>query len=404
MRKTLPNIVSFLLLTSILTGCGSWGGQYDKADYTIYGNNRAIPVNQLGTVPYDMDIKNIWSIDPYKYQSNIKVDDKKITSHTYTFYGNTVFVLDDNGVLSAYHLETNELYWQRKMSFEKTILAPYIKAVNGVIVMGIGNVVYGIDAESGAIFWLKKIPEGINSAISASRGIVLLQTDSYLSYAINAKNGNILWTHQAHKRSISFAYTSPFYVQGDNAYVLYPSGDIHALELNTGHVLWTSSLGANVWDADANVSGAYTNEIIGVGTNLYIGSSNGMVHAIRNTNGSPLWSRTISSNTNMTALGNVLYIAGNDSVLRAISTEYGNEFWSVNLDKILKRDDVSVLYTHFYKGKIILFTKRGEIIVLSIDTGGVIAIHNSIPVIERPMNKVGKMILLDSNGNLKAYK
>ena len=404
MCKALPNIVSVLLFASILTGCGNLVDQYDRAGYTSSVKGRAIPNNQLGALPHNTDITNIWSIRPHKYESDIQIDDKNKTPQTYTLYGDTIFVLDDNGVLSAYHLETNKLYWQKKFSFKKTILSPYIKAVDGVVVIGVDNMVYGVDTTSGGIAWSRNLPDGINSHISARKGIALFQSDAYASYAIDIKNGDILWRHQARKNAVSYAHTASLHLRGDNAYVVYPLGDIYALDLKTGRVLWAKSLGMPIFAIDANILGSYTDEIVVVGENIYIGSGNGIVYALNHKNGAALWSKTISSNVNMTAVGKVLYIVGKDSVVRAVSANHGDVFWSVNLNEIVKRAETSILYTHFYKGKIILFTKMGEIIMLSIDTGVLIAIHNTIPVIAPPMNKVGKLILLDGNGNLKAYK
>ena len=404
MRKTLTDIVSYLLCASVLTGCGNLGDQYDRGDYTSSVTGLPIPNNQLGVLPHNMDITNIWSIHPYKYQSVIQIDDKNKASHAYTLYGDTIFVLDDNGVLSAYHLETNILYWQKKFSFENTILSPSVKAIKGVVVVGGGNKVYGVDIASGDIAWSKTLPDGINSHISANRGIALFQSDAYVSYAIDTKTGDILWTHKVSKNTVSYAHSAALHLLGNNVYVIYPLGDIYALDLKTGRVVWAKSLDLSIFGVDAKISGTYTNEIVAVGDNIYIGSGNGRIYALNHKTGTALWSKNISSNVNMTAVGKALYIVGKDSLVRAVNANNGDAFWSVNLNKIVKRDEITILYTHYYKGKIILFTKMGEIIILSIDTGGLIAIHSSIPVIAPPMNKVGKMILLDANGTLKAYK
>ena len=171
-----------------------------------------------------------------------------------------------NDSMLAINYETGKLIWARQFTKEDifTIYAASgpdydigssanLFQVDGKDIVGIGvksGTYYALDAETGAIVWMRMITGGsslggIISASAYANGMIFVSSNVGLggpahTVALNAKDGNIMWMHE----SPDVVYGGVAHANGV-VYVGTNAGSVFALDGAKGTMLWVDTTMAN---------------------------------------------------------------------------------------------------------------------------------------------------------------
>ena len=147
-------------------------------------------------------------------------------------------------------------------------------------------------------------------------------------YALNAKNGKLIWETTTGGGVISSpAVANGIVYVGSNDHKLY------ALNATTGKKIWT-------YTTDGEVG----SPVVKYGV-VYIGSSDHKVYALNAQTGKKIWTHTTDDNTipgpKLAVADGIVYTASNDGgslrggVLYALSAANGKKLWSYQIDEMI---------------------------------------------------------------------
>lgn len=223
---------------------------------------------------------------------------------------------------------------------------PALGVVDGRATVFVGSfdrLVYALDAATGEVRWKYTTGDGVFSAPvlwhDGEKLVVFAASNDREVYALDAASGRRLWSSalEAWRPTLGGArLTSPCLTRIGGADALVVGAWVHdaslgastqraslvALSARDGKTLWTTQLGDNELTAPVCAD------------RVYVGSSNGNLHALENETGKPLWNHTehdgIRSAPAVARLddGTALIITGSRyGEVRALDAASGTERW-----------------------------------------------------------------------------
>ncbi|MDH5786647.1 MAG: PQQ-binding-like beta-propeller repeat protein, partial [Chromatiales bacterium] len=154
--------------------------------------------------------------------------------------GEQIVVADHFGLVRAFDAVNGERLWQ--MDLGRTINAGAGYA-EGVLLFGGDAEVFAIERSSGRLRWSQEISSEVLAApVAEGDTIVVHAVDGSIS-ALNRHDGAILWRHHENVPSLTLRGTSrPLIVNGSRVVVGGAAGQVVALELQSGNLLWSSAV------------------------------------------------------------------------------------------------------------------------------------------------------------------
>ncbi len=289
-------------------------------------------------------------------------------------YGDRIFQLADDGVLSAIDKRTGHPFWNRQLG----VLSASTPAVDGKTVYATvlsrdphsqGGRVAAVDYTTGAIRWSRNLPSPSESSPLLDHGRLYFGSQNGTVYALNARNGNVIWTYHA----AGAVKASPTLSSG----VLYfgdYSGQVQAVSERTGRRLWRSGsegalLGSGTFYSTAAV--AYGR--------IFLGNTDGRVYAYDASTGSLDWAYQTGAYvysspavTNAPGWGPTIYVGSYDGNFYALNARTGHVEWSYNAHGRISGSPTII-------GRIVYFADLGthRTIGLGISTGRVLFTMNT---------------------------
>ena len=170
-----------------------------------------------------------------------------------------------------------------------------IAAEDGVLYVVVGfGFVYAINSSNGDIIWKRNISVPLRGSPTLGNGKVFFISILNQTYALDKKDGNIIWVHSGVPEITSFlGGTSPA-LYNKTLLSPYSSGEVYALDTNSGRVLWNKKL----VKARSRLSLVKLNDIhsrpIIDGRKVYLSGSGGKLMSVDINTGSNIWSREFS--------------------------------------------------------------------------------------------------------------
>jgi len=120
-----------------------------------------------------------------------------------------------------------------------------IAAADGKIFVTSGlGVIEALDAQTGVSAWRKKLATPLHSAPTVSNGRLFAVTDDNELFAVNSATGDVLWTYQGIVESARMLTAPSPAVVEDVVIAPFASGELVALRVQNGVVLWQDALSA----------------------------------------------------------------------------------------------------------------------------------------------------------------
>jgi outer membrane protein assembly factor BamB len=247
-------------------------------------------------------------------------------------YGQAIFQLADNGVLSALDKRTGRILWTRSLgrlsasSPAVTFNTVYVTILYSGHPKSPGRI-YALDSANGAVRWWHGLPSPSESSPLIDRGRVFFGSQNGTVYALNDSNGDLIWTYHAH----AAVKASPTLADG----VLYfgdYSGRLQAVSERSGRALWVSrSEGALLG------SGTFYSTAAVVYGRVFLGNTDGRIYAYDASSGKLDWAVQTGAYvyaspavTNAPGLGPTIYLGSYNGTFYAINARSGRVSWKFN--------------------------------------------------------------------------
>lgn len=250
--------------------------------------------------------------------------------------GGMVYAMDAAGIVSAHsEADIDDVKWTDATGRPKRVndvLGGGLAVADGVLyaTTGAGNL-RALDATSGAVKWSVSVGAPVRAAPAVAEGLVLVLTADNQTLAYDITNGQPRWSHRGLSETAGyFALTSPVISEGI-AVVAYSSGELFALRLETGSVLWGDTLSGGVrTKAAATFGGIDASPIVQEGV-VVAASASGQMQASALINGRPLWQQRIGVHATPWSAGNVMYVISDTHDIAAVLKRDGAVRWATSL-------------------------------------------------------------------------
>lgn len=284
-----------------------------------------------------------------------------------------IFLLDASGILTAYYLSTKDKIWERRVfarKYLKNYQNPKIGYFNNQIFAIAGtNEIAAINAKSGEILWSKSISSiPISTPASDGKSLYVTTTDNK-TYALDTTDGKLLWTSSGiNKTTAIFGAADPV-IYKNSLLVSYSSGEIYALNKNSGDPLWSQDLNLNkAINSDFYLNDIDATPLVKNGLIYSIGNG-GLMMAIDAKNGNYLWKKEIAGISDFWAIDDFLYVINNDNKLIALYKKTGAIKWTLQLPNFKNKKDPETKF--IYNGiimagdKLLISDSRGSLLIAS---------------------------------------
>jgi outer membrane protein assembly factor BamB len=267
----------------------------------VAGYGKIYSANRIGDVyAFDLDTgKKVWHAD---LQKNSSSDSFFASSKSALLAGgptigmNKVFIGSENGEVYSLDADSGSLVWQAQVKGE-VISAPAVD--NGTLVVNSASgILKAFDATEGTEQWKieQDVPaltlRGVSSPALAGGGAVIGSSDGTLTVFI-LESGQQGWTVEVGEASGStelervIDIDSKPLIYGDKVYAISAKGNLVALDLRSGRMLWKRQYSS-------------FRQLSMSGNNLFLTDVKGHVYAIDRANGLERWSQLALTNRSVT--------------------------------------------------------------------------------------------------------
>jgi outer membrane protein assembly factor BamB len=220
----------------------------------------------------------------------------------------------------ALNASTGGLMWEFYIGGYGVYSAPAV--ANGVVYVGVGSgMVYALDAGTGALLWKSKAGVSVATSPAVADGMVYVGSD--VLYAFDAGTGALIWTYTNGDKYVG----TPAVADG-RVYVAsccaYNTSNFYAVNAKTGTLIWTFP----AWLDDSGVP-AVANGVV------YVATADGTVHALEADTGALLWEYATGFNnshsTSPSVANGVVYSAWENGTIYALDAGTGILLWKDTL-------------------------------------------------------------------------
>ncbi len=327
--------------------------------------------------------------------------------------GGRVFAMDAETAVSAFDAKTGKLLWEVELTPEDEDdghISGGIAYEDGRVFVATGFAqVIALDAGNGSEIWRQTVGGPLRSAPTVRNGRVFVVTVDNKLHALDAVNGGSLWTHTGITEIASLLGGGSPAVDGGVVVVPYSSGELVALKVENGRLLWADSLAsARRSAAVSTLSHIRGRPVIDRGR-VFALSIGGLMVAIDLRTGRRIWDREIGGLESPWVAGDYLFVLSNNSELVCLSRRDGRIHWVRALpryeDEEDKEDPIVWSGPILAGDRLILAGSHGEVLSVSPYTGKILGseeMPDGIPV--APVAADRSVYFLSDDAELLAYR
>ena len=268
-----------------------------------------------------------------------------------------IFVMDGENQVSAFDANTGAEIWDHKVTvtlkgktregkagiFER-ITDPFnagdsggkdkeavgggIAAADGKIFVSSGlGVVEALDAQTGASVWRKRLTTPMHSSPTVSNGRLFVVSDDNELFALNSATGEVLWTYQGIIESARMLTSPSPAVVDDVVIAPFASGELVALRVQNGVVLWQDALSsAGRQTPLSSLNDIASGPVVADGYVIATAQS-GIMSAFDLRNGQRIWSQPAGSLGYPWVAGDFVYTVTTGGEVVCMSKTSGSVVW-----------------------------------------------------------------------------
>ncbi len=306
--------------TSVGSGIGDFYSNLHPAwqDSTVYAADRRGTVKAVNAD----DGKEIWSVDLSEKTGFFSSNRPALLSGGVTVSGAHVYVGSEKAQVFALNTSDGSIAWQTKAAGE--VLSRPVVSDGLVLVHTSNGQLQAMNETDGAVAWTVNLDIPAlslrgESAPSTAFGAAIVGGDNGRVSAVLMKQGQLIWQQRISQATgateidrLSDVDTTPVIVNGV-VYALAYNGNLTALDLRSGQVMWKRELGSvNDFIVDAN--------------RIFLVDQNDRVIALNAEGGVTLWTQSDLLHRNLTspALYNGYLVVGDsEGYMHWINTDDG---------------------------------------------------------------------------------
>jgi outer membrane protein assembly factor BamB len=256
-----------------------------------------------------------------------------------------------NGLLKAFNPSTGALIWSKQMPGQSAFSSAPTYS-NGFVYLGgagSGGTVYAVNAKNGTVVWTQSVTNGDHSSPAVSDQAVYVSYACNQAYKFSAMTGQLIWHH------------NPGCSGGGGKTTVLSNYGLFTRDFN-GNLMLDKTTGKTLLQYPSNVAPAFSGQ-------YRLTLNNGTLNAYNLETLSSLWSFTTGDGTLSSApiiVNNKVFVGGTSGMLYALDVITGRINWSENVGAGISSPDeqnVSQPLTGLAAGDDIILIPAGGMLI-----------------------------------------
>jgi outer membrane protein assembly factor BamB len=376
-----------------------------NADWALPGGNAAHATSHL---ELGAAIREIWRADIGAGSS----DTQRLLSQPIVA-GELIFAMDSESNVSAFKRSNGEPVW----AVDPKVPDDDDEAFGGGIAFADNRLfvttgfaqIFAVDAQSGKELWRKTVSGPMRAPPTAVDGRVFAITIDNQLFAFDAKSGEKLWSHAGISEVAGLLGGASPAVSAGAVIAPYSSGEVYALRVENGRVIWSDNLTASRrLDALSSLADIRGMPVIDRGL-VYAISHSGRMVAIDLRSGGRAWERALGGVEMPWVAGEYIFIVTNRGELICMTRRGGRIRWVQSLpqyeDDEEKDDPIKWSGPILAGDRLVLVGSHGEAWSISPYTGKPLGrVELGGDVLISPIVADGAVYFLTESGDLIAMR
>jgi len=388
-------LLAILLLSTTLMACSSTDDEDEKTK-----------IAELPDINQQFDPDVVWSKSVggvSNYFSRLKPAVAYNTVYSGSREGD-VYAFDISSGKEIWHTDISSLLYKSGFfeSKKSAMLAGGLTAGENRIFVGSENgELFALDAKNGDLVWQSKVKGEIIASPAVDSGSVVVNTVSGVVEAFNVSDGKKQWLVEQEVPPLSLRGTSAPVIAAGGVLVGSASGDLTVYILENGQEGWTAQIGEATGTTELERVVDVDSAPVVFGDKIYSISSRGNLTAIDLRSGRVVWKRQYSSYRNIVIDGNIIVITDVKGHIYSLDRIDGLEQWSQLA--LTNRNVTGPVVVGDY---IVVGDFEGYLHWLNKETGDIVAQHrvDSSGVYATPIVVNDILYVQSRDGDLEAIK
>ena len=325
-----------------------------------------------------------------------------------------IYASNTDREIVAVNAETGKKVWEVELKVKEDDLltsnAALAASAESLYVMFQSGDVFALNRKTGETLWHNNLSIPLRGAptLAGTSVIVIAQNNSM--HLLNQSDGTLQWTHNGLEESLALEGGASATVSPKGVVVApYSSGELYALQMQTGKYLWHDALSFNVGgDAYSSLVDITASPVIADDI-LYAVNYNGQLSAFQMESGRRLWSVPVSATKTPVVAGSVIFVVDDAGQLICLNRINGLVRWVQNLNDFLNkndREDNKGWSAPLLAGdRLFLASRSGFVLTVDPETGAkdkLVNLGDDISV--APITADGAVIFFTDDARLISYK
>ena len=301
----------------------------------------------------------------YQFEPNVSI------------YKDNIIFFDNKGSILNFDNDSNLVWKKNYYTKSEKKLNPILQfSNNGKYLIVADNIAkyYVIDLKTGNLVWIKDNLAPFNSQIKTHKDKFFIIDFSNTLRCFSIKNGKELWNIKTENSLIKSQKKLSMIIIKEKIIFNNSVGDISAVDLNTGELLWQlPTQSSSIYESAFSLE---TSEIITDGKTLFFSNNKNQLFSINIDTASFNWENKINSNLRSSLVENYLFSVSLEGYLIITEINSGNIIKVTDIfDNFKIKKRAKIKPTGFLIGlnKIYVSTNNGKLLVVDIASGKTIS-------------------------------
>ena len=343
--------------------------------------------NNSGYINFDSDFKEI---SKFKF--------KKIKNFEYTnpdlLIGkdNSLIFFDEKGAILKFDQNSNLIWKKNHYSKNEIKQNPtiYFASEKNILIAAdsIANL-YGMNYLTGELLWKKFNSASFNSEIKIFDDKFFIIDFENTIRCISVNDGNEIWNFGTEKTFIKSQRKLSLIIQNGLVIFIDAFGDINALDINSGNLVWQSqTINEDIFESAFLLK---SSRLVSDQDTVYVSNNKNKLFAIDSNNGLIKWEQSINSYLEPTIIDNIILTISEEGYFFVIDKSNGNILRSTNILDTIKSKNIYPTGFIAAKNYIYVSLNNGRLLKAKIEDGKI----ESIVKIDN--NKISRPYILNKN-------
>ena len=331
-----------------------------------FNNNR----NNIGELYYEGRLEKIGKYNFSKFDDFEHIDVEPV------FYNEYVIFFDNKGTIILYD-QNQKIIWKKNFySKSEKKLKPRLNLANNKNILIITDDIakyYAINIDTGKIIWSKNNIVPFNSEIKIKDNFFYVVDYKNILRSISIKDGSEIWNLKTEESLTKSNTKMSIAIKNENIYFNNSIGDITAVNLRSGQLIWQLPTQSN--NMGKNAFQLSNSKLVIEGDSILFSNNKNEFYSIDTLTGLINWKNEISSDLKPIIIGKFIITVSKKGYLYIIDKKKGNIIRISDLNKNYKtKKKENIISTGFFiaQNKVYMSNNDGKLIVADLSTGNII--------------------------------